>query len=283
MSHTSTSKKYRNVPNKLPPQIQALFAPGPPLIQLPAIDERRRKRSKHSELTGISGCVDKFEQEEVQYDAEGQKIRTTKYEMPESRRKRKERIKRENAEKAEKELRKALQSWDPNNDTKATSEPFNTLFIAKMNYETTEETLRNAFSKFGPIKAVRVVRDSSTGKSRGYAFIEFEKHEDMRDAYNRGDGMEIDQWRVMVDVERGRTVKDWKPRRLGGGLGNSREPLPPVVEEKQEERPHDSGFRRGGRGGFRGGRGGGGFRRGYDRGGDDHRRDRGYKRNYDDR
>lgn len=26
----------------------------------------------------------------------------------------------------------------------------------------------------------------------------------------------------MVDVERGRTVKDWKPRKLGGGLGSSR-------------------------------------------------------------
>ena len=29
----------------------------------------------------------------------------------------------------------------------------------------------------------------------------------------------------MVDVERGRTVKDWKPKRLGGGLGGqSRRP-----------------------------------------------------------
>jgi len=26
----------------------------------------------------------------------------------------------------------------------------------------------------------------------------------------------------LVDVERGRTVKDWKPRKLGGGLGSSR-------------------------------------------------------------
>ena len=26
----------------------------------------------------------------------------------------------------------------------------------------------------------------------------------------------------MVDVERGRTVKSWRPRRLGGGLGGTR-------------------------------------------------------------
>merc|ERR1712226_1091985 len=32
----------------------------------------------------------------------------------------------------------------------------------------------------------------------------------------------IDGRRVLVDVERGRTVKGWLPRRLGGGLGGTR-------------------------------------------------------------
>ena len=27
---------------------------------------------------------------------------------------------------------------------------------------------------------------------------------------------------MLVDVERGRTVPNWRPRRLGGGLGSSR-------------------------------------------------------------
>lgn len=57
------------------------------------------------------------------------------------------------------------------------------------------------------------------GKSRGYGFVEFEKEEDMTSAYKRGDGKKIDDRRVLVDVERGRTVKGWRPRRLGGGLG----------------------------------------------------------------
>ncbi len=34
-------------------------------------------------------------------------------------------------------------------------------------------------------------------------------------AYKYGDGKKIDGKRVVVDVERGRTVKSWKPRRLG--------------------------------------------------------------------
>lgn len=41
-------------------------------------------------------------------------------------------------------------------------------------------------------------------------------------AYKLADGRKIDGRRVLVDVERGRTVKGWKPRRLGGGLGSTR-------------------------------------------------------------
>lgn len=42
------------------------------------------------------------------------------------------------------------------------------------------------------------------------------------DAYKQADGRKIDNRRVLVDVERGRTVPNWRPRRLGGGLGSSR-------------------------------------------------------------
>merc|ERR1712224_531109 len=37
-----------------------------------------------------------------------------------------------------------------------------------------------------------------------------------------GDGLKINGRRVLVDVERGRTVRGWLPRRLGGGLGGTR-------------------------------------------------------------
>jgi len=34
-------------------------------------------------------------------------------------------------------------------------------------------------------------------------------------SYKHADGKKIDGRRVLVDVERGRTVKGWQPRRLG--------------------------------------------------------------------
>jgi U1 small nuclear ribonucleoprotein len=41
-------------------------------------------------------------------------------------------------------------------------------------------------------------------------------------AYKRADGKKIDNRRVVVDIERGRTIEGWKPRRLGGGKGGTR-------------------------------------------------------------
>lgn len=37
----------------------------------------------------------------------------------------------------------------------------------------------------------------------------------MRRAYKKADGKRIDGRNIVVDVERGRTVLDWRPRRLG--------------------------------------------------------------------
>jgi len=47
-------------------------------------------------------------------------------------------------------------------------------------------------------------------------------------AYKHADGKKIDNRRVLVDVERARTVKGWLPRRLGGGLGGTRRGGPDV-------------------------------------------------------
>lgn len=49
----------------------------------------------------------------------------------------------------------------------------------------------------------------AAGKSRGYAFIEFEHKNDMKTAYKMADGKKIEGKRVVVDVERGRTVPNW--------------------------------------------------------------------------
>ena len=49
----------------------------------------------------------------------------------------------------------------------------------------------------------------TAGKPRGYAFIEYEHKNNMKEAYKRADGKKVEGRRVVVDVERGRTVPNW--------------------------------------------------------------------------
>ena len=122
---------------------------------------------------------------------------------------------------------------NPTRDPKVKGCPSRTLFVARLNYSTTEATLRREFEQFGSIRRVRLVRNTrtglyavlwgsccacgaggmtrwhdraGTGKSRGYAFIEFESDRGFEKAFRRGNGLVIDGWTVLVDWERERLM-----------------------------------------------------------------------------
>lgn len=99
---------------------------------------------------------------------------------------------------------------------------YNTLFVGRLAYEVTERKLLREMEAYGPVKDLKLVTDLATGKSRGYAFVEYEHEEDMKRAYRAADGMKLEGRSIVVDVERGHTVPNWLPRRLGGGLGGTR-------------------------------------------------------------
>lgn len=128
-------------------------------------------------------------------------------------------------------------SGQPLKNVNAPGDPYRTLFVGRLAYETTERKLKREFEEFGAVASVTIVRESApvgeaTGSdgprlSRGYGFVEFVSEDSLKLAYRRGDGRRIDGRCVVVDVERGRTVPNWLPRRLGGGLGDSRRAAPP--------------------------------------------------------
>ena len=78
--------------------------------------------------------------------------------------------------------RVAVESWDPQKQSGATEDPYKTLFVAKINYDTPEAKLKREFEEFGAIKSLRVVHSSTSGKPRGYAFVEYHSSRDMKSA-----------------------------------------------------------------------------------------------------
>lgn len=199
------------VAEALPPSILALFAPRPPLGYKKPIE-----KGKLPKYQGISQFVDQF----VESSTETQETRVIT--VPETKEEKKVRIAADRASKDVERLAALAETWDPQKDSKVKGDPYKTLFISRLSFETTEQKLKRDFEAYGPVKRMRLVYDVETQKPRGYAFIEFESERDMKAAYKQADGKKIDGRRVLVDVERGRTVRNWKPRKLGGGLGATR-------------------------------------------------------------
>ncbi|KAI3798888.1 hypothetical protein L1987_34172 [Smallanthus sonchifolius] len=197
-------------PTGLTNNLLKLFEPRPPLEYKPPPEKR-----KCPPYTGMAQFVSNFaEPTDPEYA-----VPVEKGETPGQRRARIHQLRlEEGAKKAAEELEK----YDPNSDPNISGDPYKTLFVARLNYETTESRIKREFEAYGPIKRVRLIADKESNKPRGYAFIEYMHTRDMKAAYKQADGRKLDNRRVLVDVERGRTVPNWRPRRLGGGLGTTR-------------------------------------------------------------
>ncbi|KAK8916071.1 U1 small nuclear ribonucleoprotein 70 kDa [Platanthera zijinensis] len=197
-------------PTGLTNNLLKLFEPRPPLEFKPPPEKR-----KCPSYSGMAQFVSHFaEPGDKEYAPPVQKGET-----PAQRR---ARIHLLRLEKGARKAAKELEKYDPHKDPNATGDPYKTLFVARLSYESSEYRIKREFEAYGPIKHVRVVTDKETNKPRGYAFIEYMHTRDMKSAYKQADGRKLDNRRVLVDVERGRTVPNWRPRRLGGGLGSTR-------------------------------------------------------------
>ncbi len=108
------------------------------------------------------------------------------------------------------------------------------IFVAKLNFRTDDDQLRELFEQYGEVDSDKVILDRDTGKSRGFAFVEMSDDEAGQKAIGELNGTEFDGFEIVV--------KKAEPREKRGGGGG--------------------GGDRGGRGGYGGGGGGGGRGRG---------------------
>lgn len=191
----------------LPPAMYALFRPRPPLEFKLALTKR-----KMPPPTGIANFINHFETEPP-----------PKRICSETVKQKHARLLVEKIEANKETLKEKVVAWETKKKENKDSEgdAYKTLFVARVSYDVSEKKLRREFERFGPIKKITMIKDND-GQFRGYCFIQYESEKCMRDAYKRGDGTKLNGRRVLVDVERGRTVRGWKPRKLGGGLGETR-------------------------------------------------------------
>jgi RNA recognition motif-containing protein len=85
------------------------------------------------------------------------------------------------------------------------------LYVGNLSYSTKEADLRQIFGAFGELSAVALITDRDTGRSKGFAFVEFANDDDAQAAMNEMNGKEVD----------GRFLKinEARPRTEGAGSG----------------------------------------------------------------
>jgi len=65
------------------------------------------------------------------------------------------------------------------------------VFCGNLNFRCTEDDLGNLFSQHGNVTRVKIVNDRETGRSRGFAFVEFDNPQSANDAIAGLNGYEL--------------------------------------------------------------------------------------------
>jgi len=101
------------------------------------------------------------------------------------------------------------------------------LFVGNLPFSITEDALRDLFAKAGKVVSVKIITDKFSGRSKGFAFVEFETEEEAAKAIEMYNEQEFEGRKIVVNVAKpmeDRPQRDFGGRddRRGGGGGGYR-------------------------------------------------------------
>ena len=88
------------------------------------------------------------------------------------------------------------------------------IYVGNLPFQITEQELDAAFSAYGQVDRVQIVKDRETGQARGFAFVEMPVNADADKAMAALNGADLGGRTLTVNEARPR-----EPRQGGGGFG----------------------------------------------------------------
>ena len=88
------------------------------------------------------------------------------------------------------------------------------LFIGNLSRDAKDEDLQSAFSPFGAVDSIAIIRDKFSGESRGFAFVEMNNKSEAEAAIKGMNGKEL--------LGRALVVNEARPKNEGGSRGGGR-------------------------------------------------------------
>ena len=76
------------------------------------------------------------------------------------------------------------------------------LYLGNLSFDAKEEDIQELFGQFGEVQSVKIIRDSYSGKSRGFAFVEMDSDEAGEKAQNELNESEFMGRKILVNKAR---------------------------------------------------------------------------------
>jgi RNA recognition motif-containing protein len=74
------------------------------------------------------------------------------------------------------------------------------LYVGNLSFSTTEDQLRTLFAQAGTTTSVELIKDRSTGSSKGFAFVEMSTQAEAEKAIKTLNGFSLDNREIKVNV-----------------------------------------------------------------------------------
>ena len=93
------------------------------------------------------------------------------------------------------------------------------IYVGNLERNLTEEELKEAFTAFGEVTSVSIIKDKFTGAPRGFGFVEMPNKEEAQAAIDALNGQDLKGRALTVNEARPRENNDTRPPRRGGSSG----------------------------------------------------------------
>jgi RNA recognition motif-containing protein len=93
------------------------------------------------------------------------------------------------------------------------------LYVGSLSYDTTQQSLQDAFAQAGTVTSATVIVDKMSGRSRGFGFVEMSTDEEAAKAIEMLNGAELDGRKITVNEARPMAERPQRRGGFGGGRG----------------------------------------------------------------
>jgi len=94
------------------------------------------------------------------------------------------------------------------------------LYVGNISFKATEEDVKDLFSQAGEVVSVKLIKDASTGRARGFGFVEMSSDEEAQKAVAQLNGNNFMERSIVVNEAKPQEKRERGSFREKGGYGS---------------------------------------------------------------